>query len=236
MNLNIGSDWQDRMEETVFSRDFGRLCDMLLFFLRESPFPRPSFPDRRYRVETLQRLARGDKELAERMLWNHLAFNGQDGQGLTLPQRIVRTYAQLPPPLEEAKRRCKDSGVRPEAEAAFIAYKREEVLANLRSVHSLRPGYSPTSGKKCWRTCVPSIPCVPVTISPLRARIAVRWPCKEKTARSTGMSSSPLRYPKVMKPGVSSPSWSATGAGSTPAPPACGAKRSSRNRKAKKLF
>ena len=88
MNLIIGSDWQDRMEEAVFSRDFGRLCDMLLFFLRESPFPRPSFPDRRYRVETLQRLARGDKELAERMLWNDLAFNGQDGQGLTLPQRI----------------------------------------------------------------------------------------------------------------------------------------------------
>ena len=96
MNLNIGSDWQDRMEETVFSRDFGRLCDMLLFFLRESPFPRPSFPGRRYRVETLQRLARRDKELAERMLWNDLAFNGQDGQGLTLPQRIARAYAQLP--------------------------------------------------------------------------------------------------------------------------------------------
>ena len=148
MNLNIGSDWQDRMEETVFSRDFGRLCDMLLFFLRESPFPRPSFPGRRYRVETLQRLARRDKELAERMLWNDLAFNGQDGQGLTLPQRIARAYAQLPSPLEEAKRTCKDSGVRPEAEAVFIAYKREEVLANLRSVRSLRPGYYlPVTGK-----------------------------------------------------------------------------------------
>ena len=85
---------------------------------------------------------------AERMLWNDLAFNGQDGQGLTLPQRIARAYAQLPSPLEEAKRTCKDCGVRPEAEAAFIAYKREEVLANLRSVRSLRPGYYfPVAGK-----------------------------------------------------------------------------------------
>ena len=141
MNLIIGSDWQDRMEEAVFSRDFGRLCDMLLFFLRESLFPRPSFPDRRYREEILLKIARGDKELAERMLWNDLAFNGQDGQGLTLPQRIARAYAQLPPPLEEAKRTCKD--------AVFIAYKREEVLANLRSVRSLRPGfYLPVAGKE----------------------------------------------------------------------------------------
>ena len=152
MNLIIGSDWQDRMEEAVFSRDFGRLCDMLLFFLRESLFPRPSFPDRRYREEILLKIARGDKELAERMLWNDLAFNGQDGQGLTLPQRIARAYAQLPPPLEEAKRTCKDSGVRPEAEAVFIAYKREEVLANLRSVRSLHPGfYLPIASKEHHR-------------------------------------------------------------------------------------
>ena len=104
MNLIIGSDWQDRMEEAVFSRDFGRLCDMLLFFLRESLFPRPSFPDRRYREEILLKIARGDKELAERMLWNDLAFNGQDGQGLTLPQRIARAYAQLKADMQGLRR------------------------------------------------------------------------------------------------------------------------------------
>ena len=68
------------MAESVLSRDFPRLCDMLTYFAREDKLLRRVFPDLRYREEMFLRLT-GDRRKAQEMLWGDMAFCWRDKRG-----------------------------------------------------------------------------------------------------------------------------------------------------------
>lgn len=79
------------MAESVLSRDFPRLCDMLTYFAREDKLLRRVFPDLRYREEMFLRLM-VDRRKAQEALWADMAFCWRDKRGLSLSETIANQF------------------------------------------------------------------------------------------------------------------------------------------------
>ncbi len=86
-----GSSLRQWMTESVLSRDFRRLSEMLVWFASEDKILRRVFPDLRHRKAIFLRLT-GDGQAALRMLWPDLAFNWRDKRGRSLSETIARQF------------------------------------------------------------------------------------------------------------------------------------------------
>lgn len=91
------------MAESVLSRDFPRLCDMLTYFAREDKLLRRVFPDLRYREEMFLRLT-GDRRKAQEMLWGDMAFCWRDKRGKSLSETIASQFRLSSSAMEEQER------------------------------------------------------------------------------------------------------------------------------------
>lgn len=89
--------------ESVLSRDFPRLCDMLTYFAREDKLLRRVFPDLRYREEMFLRLT-GDRRKAQEMLWGDMAFCWRDKRGKSLSETIAHQFRLSSSALTERER------------------------------------------------------------------------------------------------------------------------------------
>ena len=89
--------------ESVLSRDFPRLCDMLTYFAREDKLLRRVFPDLRYREEMFLRLT-GDRRKAQEMLWGDMAFCWRDKRGKSLSETIASQFRLSSSAIEERER------------------------------------------------------------------------------------------------------------------------------------
>lgn len=89
--------------ESVLSRDFPRLCDMLTYFAREDKLLRRVFPDLRYREEMFLRLT-GDRRKAQEMLWGDMAFCWRDKRGKSLSDTIAHQFRLSSSALTERER------------------------------------------------------------------------------------------------------------------------------------
>lgn len=91
------------MAESVLSRDFPRLCDMLTYFAREDKLLRRVFPVLRYREEMFLRLT-GDRRKAQEMLWGDMAFCWRDKRGKSLSETISNQFRLSSSAMEEQER------------------------------------------------------------------------------------------------------------------------------------
>lgn len=91
------------MAESVLSRDFPRLCDMLTYFAREDKLLRRVFPVLRYREEMFLRLT-GDRRKAQEMLWGDMAFCWRDKRGKSLSDTIASQFRLSSSAIEEQER------------------------------------------------------------------------------------------------------------------------------------
>lgn len=89
--------------ESVLSRDFPRLCDMLTYFAREDKLLRRVFPVLRYREEMFLRLT-GDRRKAQEMLWGDMAFCWRDKRGKSLSDTIAHQFHLSSSALTERER------------------------------------------------------------------------------------------------------------------------------------
>ena len=88
------------MAESVLSRDFPRLCDMLTYFAREDKLLRRVFPNLRYREEMFLRLM-GDRRKAQEALWGDMAFCWRDKRGKSLSDTIAHQFRLSSSAIEE---------------------------------------------------------------------------------------------------------------------------------------
>lgn len=126
------------MSESVLSRDFPRLCDMLTYFAREDKLLRRVFPDLRYREAMLLRLT-GDRRKAQEALWADMAFCWRDKRGLSLSETIANQFRLLSSALAEREgaslREVAEllGTIRPERLDTYIYREREDDrMATLR--------------------------------------------------------------------------------------------------------
>lgn len=75
--------------ESVLSRDFQRMSDMLIYFVRKDNNLRRIFPDLRYRKAMFFRLT-GDNQTACQMQWFDIAFNWRDKHDNTLVATLTK--------------------------------------------------------------------------------------------------------------------------------------------------
>ena len=75
--------------ESVLSRDFLRLSDMLTYFVCKDRVLRLIYPTLRYRKGMFRRLTDNERE-AHRLLWSDLAFNWQDKHGHSLSATLAK--------------------------------------------------------------------------------------------------------------------------------------------------
>ena len=85
--------------ESVRSRDFLRLSDMLVYFAREDRILRRVYPNLRYREAMFLRLT-GNRQAARYLSGTDLAFNWHDKQGNTLPATLAGQFRLLAVPAE----------------------------------------------------------------------------------------------------------------------------------------
>ena len=77
--------------DSVLSRDFLRLGDMLAWFARKDRVLRRICPDLRYREAMFLRLTE-DRQTAYRMLWADMTFNWRDKHGNSLSDTLARQF------------------------------------------------------------------------------------------------------------------------------------------------
>ena len=82
--------------ESVLSRDFQRMSDMLIYFVRKDNNLRRIFPDLRYRKEMFLQIT-GDEYTAQRMLWADMAFNWRDKHGNSLSYTLAKQCRMTAP-------------------------------------------------------------------------------------------------------------------------------------------
>ena len=85
--------------ENVRSRDFLRLSDTLVYFVREDRILRHVFPHVRHRETMFFRLT-GNRQAAQDLSGTDLAFNWRDKQGNTLPATLAEQFLLLAVPAE----------------------------------------------------------------------------------------------------------------------------------------
>ncbi|CDA96478.1 putative uncharacterized protein [Prevotella sp. CAG:1320] len=91
------------MAESVLSRDFSRLSEMLVYFAEEDRQLRRVFPDLRYREEMFLRLT-GDRRTAQEALWGDMAFCWRDKRGKSLSDTIAHQFRLSSSALTERER------------------------------------------------------------------------------------------------------------------------------------
>ena len=91
------------MAESVLSRDFSRLSEMLVYFAEEDRQLRRVFPDLRYREEMFLRLM-GDRRKAQEALWGDMAFCWRDKRGKSLSDTIAHQFRLSSSAMEEQER------------------------------------------------------------------------------------------------------------------------------------
>ena len=89
--------------ESVRSRDFLRLSDTLVYFVREDRILRHVFPHVRHREMMFFRLT-GDRQAAQDLSGADLAFNWRDKQGNTLPATLAKQFRLLAVPAEREEK------------------------------------------------------------------------------------------------------------------------------------
>lgn len=82
--------------ESVLSREFQHLSDMLTYFAREDNNLRCIFPDLRYRKEMFLRIS-GDEHTARQMLWADMAFNWRDKHSNSLSATLAKQCRMTAP-------------------------------------------------------------------------------------------------------------------------------------------
>mgnify|MGYP006999393633 CR=1 FL=1 len=83
------------IKECVLSSDFQKLKDVALFLAKNDPTIRMLYPDLRYRKDAYLKIADGDKDKAQQMLWSDMAFNWCDREGLTLLSRLAERFDRM---------------------------------------------------------------------------------------------------------------------------------------------
>lgn len=91
------------MAESILSRDFSRLSEMLVYFAEEDRQLRRVFPDLRYREEMFLRLT-GDRRTAQEALWGDMAFCWRDKRDKSLSDTIAHQFRLFSPFLTERER------------------------------------------------------------------------------------------------------------------------------------
>lgn len=91
------------MTESVLSRDFSRLSEMLAYFAEGDKLLRRVFPDLRYREEMFLRLT-GDRRKAQEMLWADMAFCWRDKRGKSISETIANQFRLSSSAIEEQER------------------------------------------------------------------------------------------------------------------------------------
>lgn len=91
------------MAESVLSRDFSRLSEMLVYFAEEDRQLRRVFPDLRYREEMFLRLT-GERRTAQEALWGDMAFCWRDKRGKSLSDTIAHQFRLSSSAIEEQER------------------------------------------------------------------------------------------------------------------------------------
>ena len=126
------------MAESVLSRDFSRLSEMLVYFAEEDRQLRRVFPDLRYREEMFLRLM-GDRRKAQEALWGDMAFCWRDKRGLSLSETIANQFRLFSSALAEREgvslREVAEllGTIRPERLDTYIYREREDdCVATLR--------------------------------------------------------------------------------------------------------
>lgn len=87
--------------ESVLSRDFQRISDVLTYFAREDNNLRQVFPNLRYRKEIFLRIT-SDEHTARQMLWADMAFNWHDKHGNSLSDTLAK-QCRLTAPLADGQ-------------------------------------------------------------------------------------------------------------------------------------
>lgn len=83
------------IKECVHSKDFQKLKYVALFLAQKDPIIKMLYPDLKYRKEAYLKIADGDKEKAQQMLWSDMAFNWHDREGLTLLSRLAERFDRM---------------------------------------------------------------------------------------------------------------------------------------------
>ncbi len=89
--------------ENVRSRDFLRLSDTLVYFVREDRILRHVFPHVRHRETMFFRLT-GNRQAAQDLSGTDLAFNWRDKQGNTLSATLAKQFRLLAVPAEKQEK------------------------------------------------------------------------------------------------------------------------------------
>lgn len=90
------STFRQWITESVLSRDFQRLSDVLTYFAREDNNLRQVFPNLRYRKEMFLRIT-GDEHTARQMLWADMAFNWRDKHSNSLSATLAKQCRMTAP-------------------------------------------------------------------------------------------------------------------------------------------